>query len=365
MTKVRDITNYLESIAPLSLQENYDNAGLITGNSNMKVTGVLCTLDSTEEIIDEAIDRNCNLVVAHHPIVFSGLKKLNGKNYIERTVIKAIKNDIAIYAIHTNLDNVNTGVNAMICKKLGLTNTTILAKGKDELLKLASFVPAENTDKVLQALGDAGAGAIGNYKNCSFWVEGEGRFQPSDSANPHIGEANKLEKVKERKIEVIFPKYLKGKVMQALKSAHPYEEIAFDIYTLENKDKETGSGMVGELPHELLAIDFLYELKEKMNCKCIKHTALSEKPVKKIAVCGGSGSFLLGNAISANADIFITADYKYHQFFDADNKIVIADIGHYESEQFTKELLAEWLAQKFQKMSVFESEKNTNPVYYL
>ncbi|UZR93871.1 Nif3-like dinuclear metal center hexameric protein [Chondrinema litorale] len=365
MTKVKDITRFLETIAPLSLQESYDNAGLITGDPNMEITGVLCTLDSTEEILAEAIEKKCNMVVAHHPIVFSGLKKLNGKNYVERTIIKAIKNDIAIYAIHTNLDNVQIGVNAMICNKLGIKNTSILASGKDSLLKLVSFVPVEHTDKILNALGEAGAGAIGNYKNCSFSIEGEGRFQPDDAANPYIGEAGKLEKVKENKVEVIFPKSIKGKVMQALRNSHPYEEIAFDIYLLENRDKETGSGMIGELETAMPAIDFLHLVKEKMNCKSIRHTALLEKPIKKVAVCGGAGSFLLNYAIGANADIFITADYKYHQFFDADNKIIIADIGHYESEQYTKELLAGWLREKFQHNSILVTERNTNPVYYL
>ncbi|MEM1137210.1 MAG: Nif3-like dinuclear metal center hexameric protein [Bacteroidota bacterium] len=365
MITVRDITHFLESKAPLSLQESYDNAGLITGSYHTQVTGILCALDSIETIIDEAIRKNCNLVVAHHPIVFSGLKKFSGDSYVERTIVKALKNDIAIYATHTNLDNVQIGVNAMICNKLGLTKTQILAKGKAKLLKLVTFVPSTHTEKVLNALGNAGAGEIGHYNNCSFVLEGEGRFQPKGDANPFIGKVNKLEKVTESRIEVIFTETIRRNVMQALHQSHPYEEIAFDVYNLVNKDKESGAGMVGLLSDEMPAIDFLHMLKEKMKLKVVRHTALTNKIIKKVAVCGGAGSFLLPHAIQAQADIFISADYKYHQFFDADGKIVIADIGHYESEQFTTDLLAQWINEKFVDTKVYITEENTNPIYYL
>ncbi len=365
MLKIKDICAYLEKIAPLPLQESYDNAGLIVGNPREEVKGVLCTLDSTEEVVDEAIENGCNLIVAHHPIVFSGLKKLSGNSYIERTIIKAIKNDVAIYAIHTNLDNVHNGVNAKICEKLGLDNLRILSSGKEALLKLAVFVPQTHVDELLQALGNAGAGKIGDYQNCSFSTTGEGRFQPMDSANPFIGKAGgEIEKVKEEKIEVILPVTKKGKVLQAMYQAHPYEEVAFDIYRLENGNPETGSGMLGNLKNEMQPLDFLRHLKESMELATIKHTALPQKNIKKVAVCGGSGSFLLTKAMSAKADIFITSDYKYHQFFDADGKIVIADIGHFESEKYTRELLVDILTPKFKELTIIESKVNTNPINY-
>jgi len=364
MPIIKDICNYLESIAPLSLQESYDNAGLITGNLKDEVTGVLCTLDCIETVLEEAIEKNCNLVVAHHPIVFSGLKKLSGGSYIERVIIKAIKNDIAIYAIHTNLDNIQTGVNAKICEKLQLQNTSILAPGKEKLLKLAAFVPQTHTDIVLNALGEAGAGQIGDYQNCSFSVTGEGRFQANKNANPFIGETDKLEKVHEDKVEVIFPTFLKGKVLNALLHHHPYEAVAYDLYQLQNNNPTVGSGMIGKLEKAMPALDFLQYLKEKMQLKVIRHTALTDNSIQKVAVCGGSGSFLLRQALSKKADIFITADYKYHQFFDADNKIIIADIGHFESEQFTRELLFEMLNSKFNDVQLVTSTVNTNPVNY-
>lgn len=362
--KIKDITNYLESIAPLPYQESYDNAGLLTGSPSDELTGVLFTLDCIESIIDEAISKKCNLIVAHHPIVFGGLKKLTGRNYVERTVIKAIKNDIAIYAIHTNLDNVLNGVNAKIAQKLGLQSTKILLPKRNLLKKLTTFVPLPDAEKVLQALSKAGAGNIGNYTNCSFTVIGEGTFMPNAQANPHIGTQGTLEKVQEMRIEVIFPAHLEGRVLGALKQAHPYEEVAYYVHLLENENQDVGSGMIGSLPEQMEESDFLAYLKEKMQVSCIKHTQLLNKKVKKIAVCGGAGGFLLRNAISANADVFITSDYKYHEFFDADGQIVIADIGHYESEQFTKDLLFELLSAQFSGLPLHISEVNTNPVLY-
>lgn len=362
--KIKDLTYYLESVAPLPYQESYDNAGLLTGNPNEEITGVLLTLDCIEAIIEEAISKKCNLVIAHHPIIFGGLKKLTGKNYVERTVIKAIKNDIAIYAIHTNLDNVLNGVNAKIAKKIGLENIKILLPKRNLLKKLTTFVPIEATEKVLEALHEAGAGNIGNYSHCSFAVVGDGSFKPSSKANPYIGEAGILEKVQEMRIEVVFPSYSEGRIIGALKKAHPYEEVAYYVHTLENENQEVGSGMIGNLATAMGEMDFLKYLKEKMQVSCIKHTALLGKKIKKIAICGGAGGFLLRNAIAAGADIFITSDYKYHEFFDADSQIIIADIGHYESEQFTKELLSELLEKQFESLKINISEVNTNPVQY-
>ncbi|MCE7066740.1 Nif3-like dinuclear metal center hexameric protein [Dyadobacter sp. CY326] len=364
MTFIKEVINALEQLAPPSYQESYDNAGLIVGTGQEEVTGVLLTLDVTEDVVAEAINRNCNLIVAHHPIVFKGLKKLNGKNYVERTVLKAIKNDIAIYATHTNLDHVTNGVNWHIAQILGLQNVRILAPKKQALSKLTFFSPIANTQAILAALHEAGAGNIGNYSNCSFRTEGTGTFMPNDAANPVIGKNGAQEEVKEHRAELIFPSYLESAVMTALRRAHPYEEVAYYINSLENENQEVGAGAYGELQEPLETDAFLHLLKEKMNLQVIKHTAPHSQTVQRVAVCGGAGSFLLANALQSKADVFVTADYKYHEFFDAEDRIMICDIGHYESEVFTKNLLYNYLSGKFSNFALCLSEVNTNPVRY-
>lgn len=361
--KIKDITSYLEELAPLNFQEDYDNSGLIIGDSQVELTGVLVTLDVTEEVISEAIKKGCNLIVAHHPLIFKGLKKLNGKNYVERSAILAIKNDIAIYAIHTNLDNVVNGVNFKIAEKLGLSDVKILRKKKGILLKLTVFVPVESSEKLLGELHKAGAGKIGNYSECSFKSEGVGAFMPNQVANPVIGERGKLEEVKENRVEVILPANVKAKVLNAMFAVHPYEEVAYYLQELENDNQEVGSGAVGFLPSEMNESEFLGHLKKSMNLEVIKFTSAG-KSIKKVAVCGGVGSFLLGDAKVAGADVFVTADYKYHEFFDAEGGIMIADIGHFESEVFTKDLIVEILSKKFTNFAPHLSEVNTNPVNY-
>ncbi len=363
--KIKDVINHLESLAPRAYQESYDNAGLIIGDPSAVVTGILVTLDCTEEVVQEAIEASCNLIVAHHPIIFKGLKKLNGKNYVERTVITAIKNDIAIYAIHTNLDNVHTGVNKKIAEKIGLTDLQILVPRKDSLSKLTTFIPDEKVLSVMEALHTAGAGQIGNYKNCSFQVKGQGTFMPNENSNPTIGHVNQQEVVNETRAEVIFPSHAEGRIVEALKKSHPYEEVAYYITMLTNDNQEVGAGMIGELKAPETPLDFLNYLKKCMNLKVVKHTNLLTKPIKKVAICGGSGSFLLQPAIHAGADIFITADFKYHEFFDADGRIIIADIGHYESEVFTKDLLMDVLIEKFPTFAINFSKIVTNPISYL
>lgn len=363
--KLKEIISYLETIAPLSYQETYDNSGLITGNPEMKISSALICLDSTAEVIEEAIRKKCNLVIAHHPIVFNGLKKFTGNDYVQRTIIKAIKNDIAIYAMHTNLDNIHNGVNAKICEKLGLKNCKVLAPKKELLRKLYTFCPVENADLVRKALFDAGAGFIGNYDECSYNMEGFGTFRALEGTNPYVGEKGKQHKEKELKIETIYPAFLEKNILKALIGSHPYEEVAYDIISLENKHSRVGSGMIGELEKPIEEISFLKKIKKQMQTNCIRHTKILGKEIKNVAVCGGSGSFLLKNAIAAGAGIFITSDYKYHQFFDADHNIIIADIGHYESEHFTIELIGDLLKQKFSTFAVRFSEINTNPVFYL
>lgn len=362
--KVKEILKTLEAFAPAQYQESYDNAGLITGSGNEELTNALITLDCTEEIVQEAIDRNCNLIIAHHPIVFKGLKKLNGKNYVERTVIKAIKNDICIFAIHTNLDNMIHGVNRKIADLIGLENVKTLAPIKNNDLLLSTYVPKEAILKVQNALSAAGAGSIGNYNGCNFQSEGKGSFLPNKDANPSIGEIGKFETVEEIKIEVQFPSHLKGKVLNALKVAHPYEEVVYQLIQLETTSSNIGSGMYGTLPEPISEIEFLQKLKTVFNTGVIKHTALKEKKVSKVALCGGAGSFLLKNAISVGADIFVTGDFKYHEFFDAEGKIVIADIGHYESEQFTSDLLIDHLMTIFPSHKFLKTAINTNPIKF-
>jgi len=362
---IQDVTNYLESMAPLQYQESYDNAGLIVGDDKNVVSGVLVCLDSTEEIVNEAIERKCNLIVAHHPIVFSGLKKITGKNYIERTVIKAIKNDVAIYAIHTNLDNMLNGVNEIIGRKLGLVNTHILSPTSNNLRKLITYVPVEHIDKVRESLFDSGAGKIGNYDECSFSSMGEGTFRAGDDTNAFIGEKGKRHLETEKKLEVIYSIDKQRGILSALSNSHPYEVPAYDILELQNSNSGIGAGLIGELKNGIDEITFLKFLKITMKTDCVRYTDLQGRQIKKVAVCGGSGSFLLKDAIQQKADVFITGDFKYHEFFDAENRIVIADVGHFESEQYTIELLVDKLKEKFTTFAVCFTEVNTNPVNYL
>ena len=363
--QLKQITQFIESIAPLAFQESYDNAGLIIGRPEDEISGILITLDITEEILDEAISKKLNLIVAHHPIIFNGIKKLNGKTYIERCVIKAIKKDIAIYAAHTNLDSVFGGVNSIICEKLDIRDCRILAPAADFLKKLVTFVPVADAEKVRKAIFEAGTGHIGNYDSCSFNLNGTGSFRGNDLTNPYVGEKNQLHLEEETRIETIFPKYIQSKVIQALLNAHPYEEVAYDIYPLDNEYSQAGIGMIGELSEPTDELEFLRKLKEVFNCSVVKHTALLGKSISRVAVCGGSGSTYLNQAKAQKADIFISADFKYHQFFDAEQQLIIADIGHYESEQFTKEVFYELLTKKFPKFAVHLSEISTNPVSYL
>jgi dinuclear metal center YbgI/SA1388 family protein len=364
--KIQDVINYLEGWAPLAYQEPYDNAGLLVGDVNSEVAGVLVCLDSTEAVIEEAKKKNCNLIVAHHPIIFSGLKSITGGTYIERALIKAIKNDIAIYAIHTNLDNVLTGVNKEISDRLGLENQTILSPKKSLFTKLSVFTPIEKAEQVRQAIFDAGAGKIGAYENCSFNMDGSGTFKPINEANPHIGEVGKVHEEPEVRIEVLVPNAGLGKVVSAMLDSHPYEQVAYDLVSLQNENQFVGSGMVGELVNSEDLMDFLKRVKDTFNSGIVRYTApIGNNKIKKVAVCGGAGSFLLNAAVGVNADIFITADHKYHQFFDADNRIVIADIGHFESEQFTIDCIRRKLMEKFTTFAVHFTEVNTNPINYL
>lgn len=364
--RVQDVVQYLDQIAPFSYQESYDNAGLLVGDPQMQVTGILTALDSTEAVLDEALERGCNLIVAHHPIVFGGLKSFTGRNYVERVIIKAIQNNLAIIAIHTNLDNVlQQGVNGKIADRLGLEARSVLAPKRQLLQKLYTFVPHHALKAVSEALFQAGAGHIGNYSECSFRSEGIGTFKGLEGTNPTVGTVGMQHQEPETKLEVVFEGFRQNAVIRALQQAHPYEEVAYDIVSLEQAHPQVGSGVVGELATPMPVLEFLNWLKQQMQTDSVRYTALCKDNIQRVAVCGGAGSFLLGAAKRAKADIFITADYKYHQFFDADGQLIIADIGHYESEQFTIELLDELLTQKFTNFAVYRTNVTTNPINYL
>lgn len=362
---VQDVINYLEELAPLNYAEDFDNVGLLVGDKNKQITGVLVTLDTLETVVDEAIENQCNLIVSFHPIIFSGLKKITGKTYVERVVLKAIKNDIAIYSMHTALDNSNLGVNNTICEKLNLRNRKILIPKQGTIKKLVTYVPKKDAEALRQALFKSGAGHIGNYSHCSFNSEGLGSFKGNENSNPVKGEKGEIHYEEEVQISMVFEKHIQSKVISSLLKAHPYEEVAFDILSLDNTNSTIGMGMVGDLEDEMDEIKFLEHLKNTFNVNTMRHSALLGKPIKRVAVLGGSGSFAIDSAIAFGADIFVTADLKYHDFYKAENKIVLADIGHYESEQYTKNLIATYLTKKITNFAIILSKINTNPVKYL
>jgi len=360
-----EIVKVLEDAVPLSFQEAYDNSGLILGSIDQEIHTALITVDVTEIVIEEAISKKCNLIIGHHPLIFHGLKRITGSDGVERAVLKAIRNNIAIYSLHTNIDNISGGVNSKICEKIGLTNCRILCKRNGELQKLVTFIPVSHAEKVRNAVFTAGAGKIGNYDSCGFNLEGLGSFRPLENANPFVGEMNKIHFEKEIRFETIFPKFLQKRIINALLESHPYEEVAYDIYTLDNKNNEIGMGMIGELEDKLDEKIFLSELKRIFGSGVIRYTDFIGKVVEKVAVCGGSGVSLLNNAIWEGADIFITSDVKYHDFFVPDGKILLADIGHFESEQFTREVIFEILNKKLPTFAVCFSEAKSNPINYL
>ncbi len=370
--KIKEIIEILEQMSPLAYAEDFDNVGLLVGNQNDDINGILVCHDALETVVDEAITKKCNLIICFHPILFSGLKKITGKNYVERSIIKSIKNDVAIFAIHTALDNHQEGVNKIFCKALGLTNTKILIPKLNYIQKLISYTTPENTDKLRNSLFEAGAGKIGNYENCSFSSSGNSTFQGNENSNPVVGNRFELVESQEIKIEVTFEKHLQNKILKALFSNHIYEEVAYEIYNLENQHQNIGLGMIGELENEMPEREFLAFVKEKMQAPEIRHSEFLNKKIKKVAVLGGSGSSAIKQAIAAGADVFLTADLKYHNFFEAENQILLADIGHFESERYTKNYIYDYLTKKITNFAnsnlgnkIYLSETNTNPVKYL
>jgi dinuclear metal center YbgI/SA1388 family protein len=363
--KISQIIETLEDYAPLSLQESFDNSGLQVGDISQRVTGVLLCLDVTEEVLDEAIELDCNLIISHHPLLFKPIKTLTGKTYIERCVIKACRHNLVVYASHTNMDNASGGVNFRLAEKIGLQNVRILSPQKDSLLKLVTFVPEAQAETVRNALFNAGAGHIGNYDFCSFNVSGSGTFRAGEDANPFVGNINDLHTEAEIRIEMIIPVFKKSAVLRSLLVAHPYEEPVYDFYALDNTWNQAGSGVVGELPYAEQEEVFLQRLKTIFQLKSLKHSPFTEKKIREVALCGGSGAFLIPDAMAYGADIFITGEAKYNDYFDVENRILLAVIGHYESEIITKELFYDIITKKITNFAVHFSTVNSNPVNYM
>ena len=361
---IKEITDALEALAPLENAEDFDNVGLLVGDFNTEVSGVLVTLDALEEVVEEAVDKNCNLIISFHPIIFKGLKQLTGRNYVERAVIKAIQNNIAIYSMHTALDNSPLGVNARICEVLELSDPKILIPKRGAIKKLSTYIPVSDAEMLRQALFEAGAGHIGPYSHCSFTLEGTGTFKGSPDSNPTKGKKGELHYEEEALIHVTFPKANEKRVLEALFTHHPYEEVAYEVYTLDNSNQYLGMGMTGKLEEPLTEEELIAYVKARMNVPFVKHSRLLGRKVEKVAVLGGSGAFAIGAAKKAGAGVFITSDIKYHQFFEAENQLLILDIGHYESEQFTKNLLVDYLKKKIPNFAISLSETITNPINY-
>jgi len=362
--KINEFIQHIYQFAPLDYAEDFDNVGLIVGDAGATIKGVLVSLDSTEDVVDEAISNQCNLIVCFHPIIFSGIKSLNPTNYVNRAVLKAIKYDIAIYAIHTALDNHLEGVNAMMCKQLGLKDTKILIPQKGTIKKLTTYVPKAKAENLRNKLFKAGAGNIGNYSNCSFNVDGQGSFMGNENSNPAYGEKLRTHYEEETQINITYRRHNEKSVLKALFSNHPYEEVAYEVETLDNANQNIGIGMTGVFDEPLTEDEFLEKLKSVFGTPVVRHSALLGKPVSKVAVLGGSGAFAIPHALSKKADALVTADLKYHDFFKAENKILLADVGHFESEQYTKALLFDHINEKFTNFAVILSNTKTNPVHY-
>lgn len=363
--RIKEILQTIENLAPIPLQEDFDNSGLQVGDVSREATAALLSLDVTESVVDEAVSLGCNLIISHHPLAFKPFKSLTGRTYVERCMIKAIKHDIVVYAAHTNLDNAWQGVNFKLAEMLGLQQIRILSPQKDALLKLVTFVPESHAEYVRNALFNAGAGNIGNYDSCSFNLHGEGTFRANESATPFVGDVGKLHFEKEARIETVLPKFRQADVLRALLSVHPYEEPAYDFYPLKNDWAQAGSGVVGVLPEPVPEQEFLYLLKDVFNLPTIRHTKLQNREIHDVALCGGSGAFLIPEAITYGADAFITGEARYNDFYDVDSRLLLAVVGHYESEICTKEIFFDIISKKFPTFAVHKSAFDSNPVKYL
>ncbi len=362
--KLKELCSYLDSAVPLSFQEGYDNSGLQIGQPDKEINSALLTVDVTEEVIAEAKNEGCEIIVSHHPVIFHALKKITGKSFTEKIVLSAIRNDIAIYSSHTNLDNAPNGVNAKMAEKIGLVNIKVLSPLKNKLLKLVTFIPEDHVLKVRDAIFNAGAGVIGKYDRCGFTVSGEGSFRAGEGTIPFVGEKGKIHIEKEVRFETILYSQFKDNVIEALLETHPYEEVVYDLYPVENDNADAGSGCTGELPEAVSEQEFLKLISSVFGARGVRHSQLTGRKIKKVALCGGSGAFLIGDAIAGNADAFVTGEIKYHAYFESENKVLLVDCGHYETEKFSTEILYDLIIKKFPKFAVRFSKINTNPINY-
>ncbi len=362
--KIEAIVKHLEQMAPPYLKEEYDNVGLHTGTLQQETDGVLITLDVDERIVDEAIELNCGLIITHHPLVFGSLKRITGRTMQERCLIKAIRNDIAIYAIHTNIDNAALGLNHALATLLGVNNPNVLLPGVNKMSKVVTFCPPDHSDRVMAAMSAAGAGHIGNYDMCSFQTEGRGTFRALEGANPYVGELDALHGETELRIEMITPSAIVPHVVEAMKKSHPYEEVAYDVIPLSNPDLTTGSGAFGEISKPIGEEEFIQMVKEKLNVPVVRHTEHLARPINRLGVCGGSGAFLIQHAIDRKLDVLVTADVKYHQFGEASGKILLIDAGHYETEILVTSMIRDEIRKKFPTFACHITKRNTNPIRY-
>lgn len=364
MLKIKDIINFLETIAPLSLQEEYDNSGLACGDAEQNCTGGIVALDLTPAVIDEAKEKGFNLIIVHHPPIFKGLKRIIAQDPISAMLLSCIKAEIAVYAIHTNLDNVVAGVNGEIAERLGLEKTRVLNPLQGTHRKLVFYVPMEHAVIVRNALFEAGAGKIGLYDQCSFNDSGEGTFRALEGAKPFVGKQGEQHVEQETKVEMLYPIHLESMIIQTLKENHPYETVAYHTLNLENKFEEIGGGLIGKLKHPISETDFLQLVKNTFQTGTIRHSPLTKRTIETVALCGGSGKSLINNALRQKADVFLTADLGYHDFFIPDGKMLLADMGHFESEQFTSDLILRRINEKFPTFALLKTGNSTNPVHY-
>ncbi len=367
---VNDVIKYLEGWAPKETAWQKDNTGLQIGATESKIKNIFLCLELTEIALSEAVEKNCNFIITHHPFIFQPLKKIditNDKN--SKLIEKIIKNDITLYSFHTNLDFTKNGVSFALAKKLDLKNISFLENQESNQFKLVVFVPGNNLNEVLDAIFNSGGGKIGEYEKCSFQVPGKGTFEGSENSNPAIGKAQNFEKVDEIRLEILIDSWNLKKVISAMIEAHPYEEPAFDVYPLQNKNVNFGFGAIGNLENSLSENDFLNFVKEKLNLINLRFVKGKSGSIKKVAVCGGSGSDLLKQAILQKADAFITADVKYHTFHDAEDEILLIDAGHYETEILVfdevKTKLEKLILKYNSDSEIFVFSQSTNPVRYL
>lgn len=366
MTKIKEVLQAMDAICSESIQESWDNSGLQWGDDSETVKGVIVSLDVTMDVINEAIDCGCNLIIAHHPLIFGPLKQVrkNGTE-VERLAYHCIQNSIAVYAAHTNWDKVAQGVSWVMAKRIGLLNEEILQPEKDGLCNLKVMGTPRDIAEIRKAWFNAGIGNVGEYSNCSFTTDGWGTFEPSESANPSVGEKNKTEFLRENAIEILCTKKDVSKALAIATETSSYETIAHSIIPLKNTNDTLGFGCIGELKEALSLSDFLALCKEKYACKVVRYNPSEKiKNIKTVAVCGGSAIDFLPTAIARKADAYITADVKYHQFMLADDALTLVDVGHYESEIWAMEYLTHLISEKFHNFAIRLTTINTNSVRY-